>query len=594
MTLLSPLGLLGLLSLPVLLWLWRRAASQRQVRVPSLIPFERLLRRAPPQRTHLVVNLLFWLQLAALLGATAALIQPVLFLPRTKTILVILDTSASMGSRQRGPASFAQAVSALRARLARKAPSDQVFVMTTAPAAALLPQPTSDGTALINALHGARVAHLGGNLSTAARIGRSLLGRDPEDIWVATDEPRPAAPLAPSIHWLGVGGVRPNVAIAGVDTKGTFCRPAEAQFLVMLQNYSADPVRVSVRASHGGRRVAHADIDVPAHGRAPAALTLPERTQGLVHVSIDARGDSLEADNHAWLTVPRTSTLPVLLQVARADMARTMSAWLGACTAIAWTAQPPAEPSPALVITNGDMPAFAVAALLLNPPAQSQPILSHWLVTSDHPIGAYLPSAGVVSAALDAAAEAPAGLPVVSGLVGGRRVPIIVADERAGRRIVTFHVDVSGHEATPALLVAFFNSLQWLMGHEGTVLTGTPMSSSGWSEGTVTIRRPDDAIENVLSHYGVLTYTGTSVSGLYELAQGRMRRTIPVNFVDSLESNMVERPSTWTPLEPLQASAGTPARRPTMPLSPPLLLVVLVMLAVEWWMYSRKGAWTRQ
>ncbi len=59
MTLLFPLGLFGLVSVPVLVWLWRHAASTHQTNIPSLVPFANLLRRPPRRRTRLVTNLLF-------------------------------------------------------------------------------------------------------------------------------------------------------------------------------------------------------------------------------------------------------------------------------------------------------------------------------------------------------------------------------------------------------------------------------------------------------------------------------------------------------------------------------------------------------
>ena len=120
MTFLSPLGLVGLASVPVLIWLWRFAASRHQTVLPSLVPFEHLLRRPPTRRTQLLANLLFWLQAAALVLASLSLAEPMLLTARTRTVLVLLDTSASMGASVGGPSPFQRATRALSARLARK------------------------------------------------------------------------------------------------------------------------------------------------------------------------------------------------------------------------------------------------------------------------------------------------------------------------------------------------------------------------------------------------------------------------------------------------------------------------------------------
>src|SRR3989338_6357808 len=137
MTFLTPLALLWLGSIPVLLWLWRLAATHRQVQIPSLVPFEHLLRRPPQSRTRLFVNTLFWLQLAALALLAFALARPVVFQPQPKTILAVVDTSASMGARLRGATPLERGKRMLRARLARKAAQDVVFIVSTAPVAAV-------------------------------------------------------------------------------------------------------------------------------------------------------------------------------------------------------------------------------------------------------------------------------------------------------------------------------------------------------------------------------------------------------------------------------------------------------------------------
>ena len=85
MSLLSPLGLLWLASIPLLLWLWRLASSHRKIRVASLAPFEHLIRRTSRRRTRLVINALFWLQLLALILLALALAAPILYRQRAQT-----------------------------------------------------------------------------------------------------------------------------------------------------------------------------------------------------------------------------------------------------------------------------------------------------------------------------------------------------------------------------------------------------------------------------------------------------------------------------------------------------------------------------
>ena len=151
---LSPWSLLWLATIPVLIQLWRMVSVRRRVVIPSLVPFEHLAQRTPKRRGRLVVNLLFWLQLAALIGLAAALAQPILVRPHARLTLAVLDTSASMTATD----AFERARRALLAYVAAKPPASQLFIVTTAPVLPLLPQPTSDPVAVTRALDALRRA----------------------------------------------------------------------------------------------------------------------------------------------------------------------------------------------------------------------------------------------------------------------------------------------------------------------------------------------------------------------------------------------------------------------------------------------------
>src|SRR3990167_3280133 len=129
MNFLTPAALWWLAGVPVLVWLWRLAAPRRPWKGPSPRAFQHPLARASSRRRRLVVNRLFWLQLVALILLAVALAQPVVERPRGRTVLAVLDTSASMGAGD----AFDRARRLLRGRLARLGARDQVMLITTAP-----------------------------------------------------------------------------------------------------------------------------------------------------------------------------------------------------------------------------------------------------------------------------------------------------------------------------------------------------------------------------------------------------------------------------------------------------------------------------
>ncbi|OGX40177.1 MAG: hypothetical protein A3C53_07530 [Omnitrophica WOR_2 bacterium RIFCSPHIGHO2_02_FULL_68_15] len=586
MSFLSPWSLLWLASIPVLVWLWRLVSVRRRVVVPSLVPFEHLVARTPKRRGRLAVNALFWLQLGALAGLAAALAQPILFRPSAKLTLVILDTSASMTAND----AFDRARRALLAHLAGKPPTAQVFVVATAPVLPLLPQPTSDALVLTRALEALRPSDLGGNLSTAERIGRALLAAVPDETLIVTDEPRPDPPPSGAVRWVSVGSPRPNVALVGLDAQGPLCRASDARVIATVQNFSGEAMPVAVRAIQGGRRLAEATVQLSPRERRSVSLAIPEGTEGQIELALDAPRDALALDNRAWLDVGRRAALPVVVRARAPEIRSTLAGWLGACQALNWTTDETRAAHPALVITDrADQvtPADA-AALVFFPPADRLPVMSHWVVSPDHPVGAYLPSVVAVSATLNLAEVEPGtGVPVVWALVAGREFPVILANEREGRRMVDIRLDPSGSMSSTPLLLAFFNSLRWLMGYRDAQTPGEPLTASGFAPGPVRVHRPDGSTDTVESSGGTVRYEETTLSGRYRFVQGSREQSAAVNFFDPLESNLSERISTWRPL-PDAVPMDHPPRPAAHPLASSLTILLLVLLLLEWWWYSTK------
>lgn len=545
MSFLAPWALLWLGAIPVFLWLWRLASTHRRLEVPSLIPFEHLLRRQARRRTRLVVNALFWLQLAALLGLALALTRPVVFRSRARTTLVILDTSASMGSRGRGGVAFERAKRAVLDAVARKSPGGQFFLMTTAPVSPVLSQLTGDSAALAHAVQALRPVDLGGNLASTVRLGRSLLGAEPDEMLVVTDEQPPAA-LPSSVRWVTVGEPTPNVAFVGLDAQGPLCSPSDERLVATVQNFADESVSVVVRVKQEGRVLAEHRSDLAPHARSAFPLVLPAGTEGGLELTLDAPHDGLAVDNRARVALHQRSAMPILVRMKDDALLRTVSEWLGACSALTWSAERPAGAGPALLVTDTEEAAdlSAGARLLFQPPADAELIRSDWVVSADHPIGSYLAPVERVAARLNVPAGVGlSGVPVVSSLLHGLKVPVVVAEERGGRRIASLLFDPSASaHSTPAVL-AFLNSLRWLMG---------------------TSSAADD------------------------------------NFFNPLESNTLARVSTWradAAAATAPPAAGMPpsgaGRRPAtggvaQPLASYLIMALMVLLLVEWRLYAAR------
>lgn len=603
MTLLSPLALLWLLGIPVLVWLWRLAAAQRRTTVSSLAPFEHLLKRAPRHRSRLTVNLLFWLQLAGLAGVALALARPVIQSRSGATVLAILDTSAGLEARQRGGTAFKRAQGALRSRLARKAPMTRVLLVTTAPPAAVTGEPTSDGLALNAAVDAQRTVAQGGRLATAARLGRALLGHAPDEIWVATDEPKPQA-MPEGVQWLSAGRAVANTAIIGVDTAGALCEASGSRIVVSLQRFAGAPASGVVLVQQEGRELARAGTTFTPGARQSVALDVPADASGWMEIAVESAGDGLAIDDRAWVDMRQGARRPIQVRIGRPALRQTVTEWLAACPALQWSqADTPSggagEPPGNAVLLTDDASEAAdagVPALIFSPP-NAPAVPSHWTIAADHPLGAYLSPISVVSAPMARDEGAVAGTPVVSALVGGRAVPVLVADERSGTRRVTLRADPTGLADSVPLLVMFFNSVRWLMDESRPKTTQEGLVVGGWDPGPVTVQRPDGSRTAVPSVAG-LVHLEDAAPGLYRLSQGSKDVTAAVNFLDPLESNTYAPVSTWQAPEdgaaaaPSAVAAASPragaGRVPTHHLASVLMVALLVLLVAEWLLYGAR------
>lgn len=599
MSVLSPWALLWLGSVPVLIWLWRFAASRHQTILPSLVPFEHLVRRPPTRRSRLLVNLLFWLQLAALILIALALAEPVLTAAKTRTVLVLLDTSASMSATSGGPSPFQRARRVLASRLARQRPDERLFVVGTAPVRAITDTPLSELTP----------APMAGNLSMARRIGQALLGTQPDEILVLTDESAPGR-LGAAVSFQSFGQPQPNVAIVGLDAHEPLCGPSQTRIVVTVQNMADAEQDVGLSVTQQGRVLATATQIVPPSSRVPITLDLPDGASGVLDVSVRARRDALALDNRALVMLRGSSSIPVLVASEREVFVDSIGSWLEPCPRLAWepvrlrdgaAGLPPAKPEAVLVTDQPALVSGWPGEAIVFARASSAPpvILTQWLVDAAHPVGEYLsPLETVATAIVPAQAEPLWGEPVIWGVVNGQRVPLVRAASVQGRRLVGVLADPTASSPSIPLVVVFLNGLRWVTGSMGFIMTGEPLTVGPFASGTVRVQRPDGTVEGVAHPGGLLRYEATDQIGRYRFTpplharagfiQGEHAIERLVNFLDPVESNTMTRLSTWSDEPVVSAVAASPRGR-RHPLAAWLLGLLVVVLLVEWGLYLRRG-----
>jgi hypothetical protein len=421
-------------------------------------------------------------------------------------------------------------------------------------------------------------------LSTAVRVGQALLGSAPQQVLVVTDESAPET-LPSLVRWQQFPGAVANSGFVGLDAQGPLCTQEASHVLATVQNFGPEATAITVTASQQGRTLAEAQASLAPGAREALVLSLPADTQGPVALRL-APEDALSLDNRATLHVQPAAAWPLVLRSADPAFTQTLGRWLSACPTLTWGTTLPEPAGPFVLVTDQPQALAGTGALVFDRPASKVPRSSHWLATGDHPIGAYLTTLGVVSAALQRVEEAD-GTPVVWALQEGRRVPVVVARETLERRLVTYYVEpVAGQAATP-LVLAFFNGLRWVLGAQSAgALVGEPVVFEALTAGPMTVRRPDGTTDRLVSAERLPRYDATYWAGDYTATQGAREATVTVHFLNPVESNLAAPASTWQPIEPV-APTGAAVRIP-VPITGRLLLLVFGLLLLEWWAYCRR------
>jgi hypothetical protein len=108
----------------------------------------------------------------------------------------------------------------------------------------------------------------------------------------------------------------------------------------------------------------------------------------------------------------------------------------------------------------------------------------------------------------------------------------------------------------------------------------------------VTIQRPSGRSEQVAHEGGLLRYDRTDEAGWYVIRQGDRTIRRAVNFLDPVESNLSQPPSTWF-------GVAEPAAQPERAegfrsFGPEVLGLLLALLLAEWIAYAWRARRRRQ
>jgi hypothetical protein len=333
MTLLAPLALLGLVTLPVIVAFYMLRLRREERTVSSTFLWQHLVRdveaNAPWQRLRRSLLLLVQLLLAALLVAMLA--RPAWERPAglARDLVVVIDASASMGARDVSPDRLTvakrMAIDALRELPA----GGRVSVIAAAESARVVVNEAIDAERAARAIESIPLSTAASDLTDALRLADALAARARgAEVLIVTDDaghPAPDVRIDGPVRVETVGRGHDNQAIVALAVRAD-ASGLQRRLFVSVANHSDAIVTRRLRILADGTPVTARDLaldsvsktdvvidELPAGAAIiEARLTPPDGGDGAAG-SEPGPADQLAIDDVAWAVLPDARPRRVLL-----------------------------------------------------------------------------------------------------------------------------------------------------------------------------------------------------------------------------------------------------------------------------------------
>ena len=613
-----PAALLSLLAIPILIALHLLRPRRRRVVLSTTTLWQAALKDREPRvglRT-LLRNLSLLLLLASALALALALAGPQ-WLTRASegadTVLV-LDVSASMKTRSGAGKTRFDLALAEASEIVGNLPRDgRMLVMTSGRKALLRTGFEADRDVLRHALAQLRPGDEAGRPRDALSLALSLLrGRDEGRVYFLTDGAfdRDVDPGSPQVVYRVVGEPARNVAITRFDFRQELAAEDRFQVLLTVRNYTDAPMVVPASVSLDERVLFRQSLALAARAEETLVLPFTGRAAGQAMARIDVE-DDLAADNQAFAAIAPDKPLRVLLFTRGNFYLESVFEAMPNLDLVKrdWS---PAEDI-ALLALSYDVVVFdGIAAprlppgnfMLVNTVAPGLPFSDSGRVVKPGTLvrgqSALMGDADLTAVRIDQAPHVVIDKPVpgLQRLFWSKETDLALALLDDGRKVVYLGVDLarSNFPLQAAFPLFFSRSLEWLRPRgDGFVSTHVAAGSSRTiplpaGETRVTMRMPSGRSETLEAEGSPMVFDATADAGIYQYTVGGASRYFAVSLTDARESDVNNR---WTPTTRRdEIRTARNAAQALVPLWPQLLMLVLILLALEWfvWTGSRGNA----
>ncbi len=319
MSLAAPLALLGLLALPVIIAFYMLRLRRRDVPVGSTFLWQQLLHdteaNAPWQRLRFSWLLLIQLLLALLLVLAAVRPFTTAVSDLAANVVLIVDTSASMGTVDRSGERMALARAAAHRVVDRLPEGGRVTVVAADDTAHVLVSETDDRSAAHDAIGRLEASQLPGDLSDAFALAAALAARDADSTVVVVSDANvarlPGGGVGAPVLVERVGESDANQAVAALSVLRR-AGGAQLDLFVAVSNPSAGEAVRRLEIYADDVLVDARDLAIPAGERSEAIVASVPAAARVVEARL-AGTDALAVDDRAFALVPQSAPMRALL-----------------------------------------------------------------------------------------------------------------------------------------------------------------------------------------------------------------------------------------------------------------------------------------
>jgi Ca-activated chloride channel family protein len=606
MALMNPTALLYALLIGALVLIHFRRRSRTTLRVSNLQLWQAAsqARETQPILERPRASWLLAVQVLFLAAVILALTQPVVWVgsAQPRTVVLVMDCSASMNARERGGTRFDLARGKARALIDQLGGEDRVLLVEARSQPMMHEYAGSERAAAGRALEALRPTQAPSDINEAVLLALASVPKgEPAEVFVFSDGTRnalvPDKPLAGRVRYVQTGETDANLAVTRLAVRSNPLSAHDSALFAEVANLSSQPRECRLELRLEEAVLADQTVSLAPREQKAYVAALPAGREGIIRATIHAT-DDFGVDNQAYAVAGRLKFSALLVTEGNLFLEKGLQVNPQIIGSVArpeeWTAV--SRERYDVVILDGFVPpVLPPANYLILRYGQPAPLLrgirEPVLLRPEHPVTSLVDLSNVVIEQAVSVEVPPSGVALMSG--GGQ--PLIVASEAGAFRTVEIGFDVraSNLPLTPSFPVLLSNALQWLgpssADEGGQVASGTPLRwrvPAGACGGKAVVVPPGSPAVEVSVRDGIVAYERTDTTGVYEVRCGAETLRTAVNLLNAGESNI--RPVVPANDPAPRLSAPAQQVRTGTDLHIALLSVACLLWASEWLYSSRR------